>query len=165
VLEFSCTVGGLDGLLCKRNFQDNGQSVNMFSVTDLMVEAERETRLSDWGDDHFLQPFVRLIDSLNQEAELTEIGRQRSQLHLANLLAYRLRLVADRKLRPEIAQQQIGKPVFTSGMPRSGTSYLNALLARDPNIVVPLHWQMWLFHTSLPRSQADPAGTTGRQVQ
>jgi hypothetical protein len=115
----------------------------MFSVKELMDEAERETRLSDWGDDHFLQPFELLIDSLNQEAELTEIGRQRSQLHLANLLAYRLRLVADRKLRPEIARQHIDKPVFMSGMPRSGTSYLNALLARDPDIVAPLHWQMW----------------------
>jgi hypothetical protein len=49
----------------------------------------------------------------------------------------------DRKNYPDIAAQPIKFPIFMSGLPRTGTSYLNALMACDPKHLAPLHWQMW----------------------
>jgi hypothetical protein len=48
----------------------------------------------------------------------------------------------DRKLYPEIAQQEIRQPLFIVGLPRSGTTLLHILLAADPEHRAPLTWEV-----------------------
>ena len=117
--------------------------MSVFNVAEMLARAERETGLSDWGGDEFREPFAILVNAINEEAQLTEQGLTRTRIHLDNTLAYRLRLVNDRKTRPEIARQEISKPLFMSGMGRAGTSFLNSMIASDPENLAPLHWQMW----------------------
>ena len=44
--------------------------------------------------------------------------------------------------RPEILSRPIRRPIFITGLPRSGTTFLHTLLAQDPGIAVPLSWQL-----------------------
>ena len=58
------------------------------------------------------------------------------------LLSNRLRLVADRRRYPAIAGEVIRRPLFITGLPRSGTTFLHALLAQDPAHRSPLVWEV-----------------------
>ena len=48
----------------------------------------------------------------------------------------------DRQLHPNISRQEIRKPLFIVGLPRSGTSVLHRLLAADPEHRAPLMWEV-----------------------
>jgi hypothetical protein len=84
---------------------------------------------------------TRFVDSLNAEARLTEFGelvaRERILMSLVNRLAY----VEDRKKHPDIAEQRIDKPVFIIGFPRTGTTILHDIMAKDPASRAPLTWE------------------------
>ncbi len=99
----------------------------------LFAEARRRTRLEDFADDEtFHQALGRLISSYETEAHLKLIGRVTARQRTIRLLMNRLSLVEDRARRPEIAGQEIRSPLFLTGLPRSGTTLLHALLAQDP---------------------------------
>src|SRR5262249_17975739 len=57
--------------------------------------------------------------------------------HLTN----RLRLEEDRRRHPEIAAEEIRRPIVITGLPRSGSTLLHALLAQDPANRVPQTWE------------------------
>jgi Sulfotransferase family len=114
-----------------------------FDMAAMMSEAEKTTGLADWGDDNFRAPLSILVNALNEEAKLDTQGWARAKHHLDNVLAYRLRIFEDCKRYPGISQQQIRRPLFITGLPRAGTSYLNAMLACDLGNLTPRHWQMW----------------------
>ena len=116
----------------------------VLSSDDLLREATERTSLSDWGGDEFREPFAILVESAERESGLSAIGRQRLHQWLVLRLEQRLRMVEDRKRRPEIARQQIEAPVIQMGFPRAGTTYLHTLLSLDPGNVAPLYWQLCL---------------------
>jgi hypothetical protein len=108
-----------------------------------MEEARLAAGCDDWGDDDFREPFEALVRALNAEADLSERGLERTKSYLLRILIGRLKLHRDRRTLPEITREEIGAPLFITGLGRSGTSYLNALLAVDPANHAPLHWQVW----------------------
>jgi hypothetical protein len=56
---------------------------------------------------------------------------------LTNLLRFQ-----DAELRdPGIVHQRIERPIFITGLPRSGTTFLHRLLLQDPGNRAPLVWQ------------------------
>jgi hypothetical protein len=120
----------------------DGNGFGSFDEARLIAEAERETGLSDWGGARFRRPFGILVRALNEEAGLNPIGRERARQWLALRLSQRLRMIEDRKRRPEIAAQTIDRPVFLVGFPRAGTTYLHTLLSLDPGNISPLYWQI-----------------------
>ncbi|WP_156135538.1 sulfotransferase family protein [Novosphingobium malaysiense] len=109
-----------------------------------MAQAQRIAEASDWGDDGFEEAFTRFALSLNSEAELAPEGLKRIRSHVMKTLVARLRLIDDRKKYPAIEHEAIERPIIVTGQARSGTSYLNALLACDPRNLAPLHWQVWM---------------------
>jgi Sulfotransferase family len=60
--------------------------------------------------------------------------------YMVHLLATRLKLIADRKLHPEIARQEIRRPMIVVGPPRTGSTLLHTLLSLDPDHMSPEHW-------------------------
>ncbi|MCD9624198.1 sulfotransferase family protein [Rhabdothermincola salaria] len=121
----------------------------------ILEEAGRRTGgLTDLGPngDIYLEGLDRTLDSLRTEADLNELGhmiaRERMLLHTANRLGY----VDDRKTDPAIATQQIVKPVFIIGMPRTGTTILHDILASDPANRAPLTWET-MFPSPPPRAE------------
>src|SRR5262245_202950 len=112
-----------------------------FNLDEMMAAAERATGCSDWGDDDIRTPLEILFKAFNAESGMDERGRARCKNHMMSLFRGRLRLFDDRKKYPEITRQEIRAPIFMGGMPRAGTSYLNSLIACDPNILALFQWQ------------------------
>jgi hypothetical protein len=64
--------------------------------------------------------------------------------HLLDLLKTRLRLVDAWKRQPqdEVDSSPIAQPIFITGMPRSGSTFLHELLAADPALRAPRVWEV-----------------------
>ena len=107
----------------------------------MLAEATRNTGLTDFGGDAFLEPLSVLCGSLEQEAQLNLMGRLLARSDVVNLLENRLQVTETYRLHPEIGDERVVGPMFIIGLPRSGTSILHELLACDPAHRVPLSWE------------------------
>jgi sulfotransferase family protein len=119
---------------------------------DLLDAARRSTGLDDFGDDDFREPLGRLLSCLENEADLTLVGRIAARRDLVGLLINRLRIEADRKRHPEIAAERIVAPIFIVGLPRSGSTLLHHLLAQDPDTRAAQAWEV--MYPSPPPTRA-----------
>ena len=108
----------------------------------LMEEAQsRAGGLQDLGSGPFIEPLQRFIDSLECDGRLNAIGRLIAKERILGHTVSRLGYVNDRKRFPEIADQQIVRPVFIIGLPRTGTTILHDILAQDPANRAPMTWE------------------------
>ena len=119
-----------------------GMRVGRLDAAALMKRAQANTGLSSFGPDSFREPLERLITSLETDAGLTALGYNIAARQLTDALENRLRLNACIAATPEITQGPIERPIFIIGMPRTGTSILHELFAQDPNVRVPLTWEV-----------------------
>lgn len=104
--------------------------------------AEARTGLHDYGPGD-LEPALGLIcEALEHEAQLTTFGRLAMLTTLRDVLTSRLTLTDHRARHPEVAAQEIKRPIFIVGMPRTGTTILFELLAQDPAHRAPLTWEI-----------------------
>lgn len=110
----------------------------------LMAAAEQQTGLRDWGTADFVEPMQVLLDGMLNEAQLTERALEQNLLRVRNLLCNRLLLRRDRVENPAIADEEIVRPIFIMGLPRSGTTHLHTLMAQDPDSRSPLQWEMMM---------------------
>lgn len=125
----------------------------------LIAAAEQRTGLSDWGDPEFRVGLEHLIDALEREARLSELGRYATGETLIGRLANRLGIIDYRRQRPAVATQKIQRPLFVLGLPRTGTTILHEVLAQDPDHISPLHWQLM---KPVPPPHADTVETDPR---
>jgi hypothetical protein len=99
----------------------------------LCAEARRRTRLEDFGDPPIEPALTILVNSLETEADLHPHGRLLMRVHLQELLETRLRLTQAWNGGPEVPETSlIERPIFITGIPRSGSTFLHELLAEDP---------------------------------
>jgi len=108
----------------------------------LHAASSRLTGLSDFGPTGYLPGLRKLIESLETDARLNLFGRYFARRQLLELLANRLRVVDYRNHHPEVARQEIRRPLFILGLPRTGTTLLYGLLAEDPAHRAPLSWEV-----------------------
>jgi hypothetical protein len=109
---------------------------------ELLAAARRATGLDDFGGEAFVGPLRRVLDGCRTEAGLTAVGRLAARGDVAALLANRLRLVEDRKRHPTIAAEEIRRPVFILGLPRTGSTLLHHLLASDARARAAQAWEV-----------------------
>jgi hypothetical protein len=106
-----------------------------------MKMAERTTGLSDWGDGGFRARLDASVDGLN-ESNLNTTGlfgaRYVFNWHLGN----RLRIVDFAKRHPELDEIDIERPIFITGFFRTGTTFLQNVMAADPNNRVAKAWEL-----------------------
>ena len=107
----------------------------------LLEKAVANTGLSDFGGDEFRKPLALLVEGLENEANLSTMGRLVARSDLLRTLENRLRMVDLFGQHPEILEQSIRSPIFVIGAPRTGTTIFHDLLAMDPGIRVPLSWE------------------------
>lgn len=88
-----------------------------------------------------MQPFERLVDSINRESQLTAFGQQAIPEMLIGFLINRLEVEDWYARYPEIEQQQIIAPVFGIGLPRTGSTALGHIMAQDPSTRVLRDWE------------------------
>lgn len=112
------------------------------SAEGLEHDAQEKTGRSDFGGVSHREGLRRLVDSLNDEAHLTPLGRLIAREELLTALGNRLQLQAYHRDHPEIGTIPIERPVIIIGMGRSGTTILHELLALDPENRTPATWEV-----------------------
>lgn len=120
-----------------------GLSRPTLSTPAIIAEAKKNTGLEDYGDKSFVEALERLIESLNNEAQLSQIGRIGAKASILSELEKRLRLIDYRKKHPQVAEQKITRPLFIAALPRTGTTILYELLAQDPAHRSPVSWEVF----------------------
>jgi Sulfotransferase family len=109
----------------------------------LSAEARRRTGLDDFGDPPIEPVLSILVDSLELQADLHPLGRFLMRMHLLELLETRLRLVQAWNGQLEALKAScIQQPIFITGTPRSGSTFLHELLAEDPENRAPRVWEV-----------------------
>jgi hypothetical protein len=109
----------------------------------LCAAARRRTGLQDFGDPPVEPALSVLTESLEAEAQLHPLGRFLIGFHLRGLLETRLRLAHLWNATGErLERTPIERPVFITGMPRSGSTFLHELLAEDPDNRAPKVWEV-----------------------
>lgn len=121
----------------------------------LRERAQRRTGLVDFGDPPIEPALSILARSLEEEAGLHALGRFLMRGHLLGILETRLRLAAVWRGQPEGLNTQIEKPIFITGMPRSGSTFLHELLSQDPDNRSPRVWEIMF---PLPAPERDITG-------
>lgn len=111
------------------------------NVDHMMSKACKKTGLKDFGQDTFLEGFEVLINSINNEANLTNVGEVAMHIILLNSLVVRLDVEEWIKKHPEALEERIEKPFMIAGLPRTGTTILSFLLEMDPENRSLMHWE------------------------
>jgi Sulfotransferase family len=118
--------------------------------------ARRHTGLTEFGDTSFIGPLSRLLDSCSAESALGLVGRSATRWDVVRFLS-NLLLLNDASIRaPQMRSEPIRQPIFITGLPRSGTTFLHRLMMIDPDNRAPLVWE-----TIYP---SPSAGTTEQRI-
>lgn len=118
-----------------------GVSPASLDVDNLLRTARRRTGLTDFGDAPLRTPLRVLVQTCDDEAHLNLLGRLSARWDILRLLSNRLQLQRDWQSNPEIFAQPVERPLFIMGLPRSGTTLLHSLMAQDPALRFPSHWE------------------------
>jgi hypothetical protein len=112
------------------------------SADQLIAVARRRTGLAEFGDTPFMGPLQKFLLACFKEADLSLVGRIATRWDVVRFLSNLLRLHDEERKASAILDQAITRPIFISGLPRSGTTFLHSLLAEDPANLVPRVWQL-----------------------
>ncbi|BBY40703.1 sulfotransferase family protein [Mycobacterium mantenii] len=120
------------------------------TVDDLKASASKMIGLDDFGsnDDNYLEALEVLLDSYRRDADLTPLGSKMNRFFLRGALVARLLSEAAWKQYPQYADVAIERPIFVTGLVRTGTTALHRLLGADP-AHQGLH--LWLAEFPQPR--------------
>ncbi|WP_027503002.1 sulfotransferase family protein [Rhodococcus sp. UNC363MFTsu5.1] len=118
------------------------------TVEDLHASATRMTGMTDFGTDDYTEALGVLLDSYASDEDLTPFGSKISRVFLRGALVARLLSEAAWKQHPEHADVPIERPIFVTGLPRTGTTALHRLLTVDP---AHQGLEMWLTEMPQPR--------------
>ena len=141
-------------------------SSEIFAVAGMLAAASAETGLNDFGDGEFREALTRLVDSTNKEIALSAMGAMAFKGEVHRTLVNRLRFAADLKRHPEILNEQIDDPIIITGLPRTGSTKLQRMMAADPESHSLKFWQM-MNPAPFPDAVTgieDPRIETGRQT-
>lgn len=109
----------------------------------LCAEARRRTGLEDFGDPSIEPALSILVNSLERQADLHPLGRFLMWVHLRELLETRLRIIeAWREQFKDLDNTPVRRPIFITGIPRSGSTFLHELMAEDPENRAPRVWEV-----------------------
>jgi len=123
------------------------EACQRFDRDQLMSEARARAGVggkgaAGFGDYSFIEPFDVLVAALEEEADLTIVGRWMARRFLLRLLQVRLQMVEYVNAEPGVRDEAIVEPLFVCGLPRTGTTLLHAVLARDTARRAPRGWEL-----------------------
>ena len=87
------------------------------------------------------EPFRVLVDSVNAESELHELGAEGMTNKLCRIVANRLRMVRDFEAHPEIHDEVVRAPLIIIGMPRTGSTKTQKVFAASGDFNYLPMWQ------------------------
>jgi len=108
---------------------------------ELCAQAQQRTGLDDFGEPSVEPALSVLVASLEREADLHPLGRLLMKIHLSEILDSRLKMAERCNARTADGADSL-PPIFITGMPRSGSTFLHELLAQDPALRAPRVWEV-----------------------
>jgi hypothetical protein len=125
---------------------------------ELHEAARRATGLDDFGEPDYREGLRALLRAWDAEARLSAAGRAALRADAVAILAGRLHSQRGWAQHPDCLQAPLERPLFIVGMPRTGSTALQQLLARDPRHQA---LELWLARAPRPRPprarwEADP---------
>jgi len=108
----------------------------------LVAEATEGTGLEDFGEPTWREGLDRLVEALDAEARLNDLGVQIVTSEIVAYLTNRLQIVDWGRSHEEVASGAVVAPLVIVGQPRTGTTILYDLLAHDPAHRAPLTWEV-----------------------
>jgi hypothetical protein len=115
---------------------------------DLHASASKVVGLDDFGDPIYEEGLRLLLDDYATTAGLTGEGNYLQRTFLRGALVGRLLTVNALHRFPSFVDVQIERPIFVTGLPRSGTTALHRLLCADPGSQ---GLELWLTEFPHPR--------------
>ncbi|CAG9186376.1 sulfotransferase family protein [Cupriavidus pinatubonensis] len=114
----------------------------VFDVERLLTLAnEQAGGLADFGPGNYREALGVLFDSLRREANLSAQGAQMLHGKLVAQLVNRLVIQDYCRRHPEILEERIDDPLVIVGLPRTGTTLLQRMLASDPRFHSAAWWE------------------------
>ena len=114
--------------------QDNAVAPAALDRDTLLQLARERAGLSDFGDTWFLEPMDRFIEASNSKGRLTPQGRAGTTEVVVKGLVSRLRMIDDIKRHPEILDEKVEVAGIILGLPRTGSTIFQRLLASAPGM-------------------------------
>ena len=111
------------------------------AAEELLGIARKRSGLRDFGDMSFIDPLRRLLTAVKDEASLSLIGRVATRWDAVRFLSNLLKFHDVEMREPAVGAQQVRQPIFITGLPRTGTTFLHRLLMEDPDNRAPTVWQ------------------------
>ena len=127
-------------------------------AAELLESALKRGKRRDFADPSFIRPFEQLLRACNEEADLSAFGVRALRIDVLRCLRNLLHFDEIEAAWPSILSRPIRAPVFITGMPRSGTTFLHRLILQDPSTIAPR-----LFQLVYP--YASRAGRFGRALR
>ncbi len=126
-----------------RDLKKSGVQPVSLNMDDLLKQAEvRSGGLTDFGDEDFREGLAVLCKALDEEAELTLMGRIIVRDEIVNALQVRLWLEEQYRRYPSIEDERIKAPILIAGSARSGTTIVQELLAENPALRALYSWEV-----------------------
>ncbi|HET7740257.1 sulfotransferase [Mycolicibacterium sp. 624] len=129
---------------------NNPARTDVGTVDDLHASATKACGLDDFGvdDDNYREALGVLLESFRRDADLTELGSKMNRFFVRNALVARLVSEAAFAQYPQHVDVPIERPIFVTGLPRTGTTVIHRLLTADPR-----HQglELWLAEFPQPR--------------
>jgi hypothetical protein len=107
----------------------------------LCAQAQRETGLTSFGDESVRERVAAHLHACEAEGRLSAMGKLSRYSQTLQWLKSRL-LVEDVIARhPRVLENEVARPIFITGFPRTGTTHLHNTLAADPELRALPYWE------------------------
>ncbi len=111
-------------------------------------QAAKATGLDDFGSDDYVEALKLFLSTCDKDQRFNQLGQQMTSAATVGTLSARLMAQQAFKAHPQFADSVVEKPIIILGMPRTGSTALHRLLAKDPDC----QWLTpWLCNTPMPR--------------
>jgi hypothetical protein len=105
---------------------------DVVTLDEVVSDAVADTGLDDLGDPSWQEGLDVLLDAVEHEAELNDVGRMILRTWIHDRLENRLQVTAWVGEHPEVRDAVVPAPIVVVGMLRTGSTLLCELLASDP---------------------------------
>jgi hypothetical protein len=137
-----------------------GLSLTRLDQRSLITVAKRRTGLENTGDDRFLEGLGRILSE--STGRYTGFGDAVLRSLLVRALEVRLRSVEYSKRHPDVLEVPIDQPIIVLGLPRSGTTLLQRLLAASLDRA---QLEFWELMSVAPINEADLEADKQRRIR
>ncbi len=123
----------------------------------ICAAAQKKTGLADFGGPVFCQRLSEGLQAIlaSPHTNLSLLGQIGLRMELIRHAEIRLRTIHYHQQYPEIGRLRWERPIFITGLPRTGTTLLHKLLCQDPAVRVPYFWELLMPAPLSPTDTAD----------